>query len=106
GWAKPARPAQPLAVPIEFVAVLDEGRPEDLPRRASSRHRHRAPVPGVAVIARMTVRHPPAYVIGQTHVTVVAARRGGHVDRLPTAVVCIDGRPLWVIADLESPGAI
>ena len=104
--AEPARPAQQLAVPIEFVAVLDEGRPEDVPRRASGRHRHRAPVPGVAVIAGMTVRHPPAYVIGQTHVAVVAARQGGHIDRLPTAIVCIGVRPVWVIAGMESPGAI
>src|SRR5262245_66234352 len=40
GWAEPARPAQQLAVPIEFVAVLDEGRPKAVPRRASGRHRH------------------------------------------------------------------
>ena len=30
-WAEPARPAEPLAVPIEFVAVLDKRRSEDLP---------------------------------------------------------------------------
>jgi hypothetical protein len=74
GWTEPARPAQQLAVPIEFVAVLDQGRPEDVPRRSPGWYRHRAPVPGVAVIAGMTMRHPPAYVIGQTHVAVMAAR--------------------------------
>jgi len=31
--AEPARTAQPLAVPIEFVAIVDEGRAEDVPRR-------------------------------------------------------------------------
>jgi hypothetical protein len=106
GWTEPARPAEPLAVPIELVAILDEGRPEDVPRRGSGRHRHRAPVPGVAGIAGMTVRHPPAHVIGQTHVAVVAARQGGQIDRLPTAVVGIRARPLSVIAGMKSPGAI
>ena len=71
-----------------------------------ARHRHRAPVPGVTVIAGMTVRHPPAYVVGQTHVAVVAARHGSHIDRLPTVIVCIGVRPVWVIAGMESPGAI
>ena len=104
--AEPARPAQQLAVPIEFVAVLDEGRPEDVPRRASGRYGHRAPVPGVAVITGMTVRHPTADVIGQTHVAVVAARQGGQIDRLPVAIVCIGGRPARIIAGMESPGAI
>ena len=52
------------------------------------------------------MRHPPADVIGQTHVAVVAARRGGHIDRLPIAIVCIGVRPVWVIAGMESPGAI
>ena len=85
--AEPARPAEPLAVPIELVAVLDECRPEDVPRGASGRHRYRAPVPGVTVIIGVTVRHPPADVIGQTHVAVVAARQGGHVDRLPSLVI-------------------
>jgi len=106
GSTEPARPAEPLAVPVEFVAVLDEGRPEDVPRRASGRHRHRAPVPSVAGIAGMTVRHPPAHVIGQTHVAVVAARQGSQIDRLRTAVVGIRVRPVWVIAGMKSPGAI
>src|SRR6185436_13607272 len=53
----------------------------------------------------MTVRHPPADVIGQTHVAVVASRQGGQIERLPTAIVCESVRPAWVIADMESPGA-
>jgi hypothetical protein len=105
-WAEPARPAQPLPISIEFIAVLDQGRAEDVPRSGSGRHRYRAPVPGIAVIAGMTVRHPPAYVIGQTDVAVVAARWGGQIDRLPTVVVCSGVRPVSVIADMESPGAI
>src|SRR6185436_3704245 len=96
GWTEPARPAQALAVPIEFVAVLDQRRPEDVPRRPPGWHSDRAPVPGVAVIAGMTVRHPPADVIGQTHVAVVAARRGSHIQRLPPVVVCNGVRPAWV----------
>jgi hypothetical protein len=52
------------------------------------------------------VRHPPADVIGQTHVGVVAARRGGQIDRLPAAIVCVGVRPVRVIAGAESPGAI
>ena len=106
GRAEPARAAQPLAIPIELVAVLDEGRPEDVPRRGPGRHRHRAPVPGVAVIAGMSVRHPPADVIRQSDVAVVAARRGGQVDGFPTAIVCGGVRPARVVADMESPGAI
>src|SRR5260370_34899134 len=54
----------------------------------------------------MTVRHPPAYVVGQTYVAVVAARQGGHIDRLPTVIVCIGVCPVWIIAGMESPGAI
>src|SRR5499427_8024320 len=54
----------------------------------------------------MTVRHPPAYVIGQTYVAVVATRQGGHIYRLPSAIVYIGVRPVWVIAGMESPGAI
>jgi len=54
----------------------------------------------------MTVRHPPAYVIGQTHVAVVAARQGRHIDCLPTVIVCIGVCPVWIIAGMESPGAI
>src|SRR6185369_897699 len=67
---------------------------------------HRAPVPGVALIGGMTVRHPSAYVIGQTDVAVVAARHGGQVDGLPTVIVGIRVRPAWVIAGMESPGTI
>src|SRR5262252_5022919 len=54
----------------------------------------------------MTVRHPPAYVIGQTYVAVVATRQGGHIYRLPSAIVYIGVRPVWVIAGMESPGGI
>jgi hypothetical protein len=86
--------------------VVDERRPENVPRRAPGRHRHRASVPSVAVIAGMTMRHPPADVIGQAHVAVVAARQGGHIQRLPPVVVCTGVRPAWVIADMESPRAI
>src|SRR6201999_4540477 len=31
GLAEPARPAEQLAVPVEFVAVLDQGRSQDVP---------------------------------------------------------------------------
>ena len=86
--AELARSAQQLAVPIEFVSVLDERRPEDVPRCAPGRHGHRAPVPGVAGVAGMSVRHPPADVVGQTDIAVVAAGRGGQIDGLP-----IDDRP-------------
>jgi hypothetical protein len=44
--------------------------------------------------------------VRQTHVAVVAARQGSHIDSLPTAIVCIGVRPVWVIAGMESPGAI
>ena len=39
------------------------------------------------MIIGVTVRHPAADVIGQTHVAVVAARQGGHVERLPSIVI-------------------
>jgi hypothetical protein len=52
------------------------------------------------------MRHPPADVIGQTHVVVVAARDGAHIQRLPLAVVCTGVRPAWLIAFMESPRAI
>ena len=104
--AEPARPTEELAVPIDFVPVLDKGRAEEVPRRGPGRHRHRAPVPRVAVIARMAVRHPPGDVVGQPHVAVMAARRGGHIDRLPSAVVCIGVCPIRVIAGTESPGPV
>src|SRR6476660_8187850 len=57
-------------------------------------------------MACMTVRHPPAYVIGQTDVAIVAARHGGQVDGLPTVIVGIRVRPAWVIAGMESPSTI
>jgi hypothetical protein len=54
----------------------------------------------------MTAHHPPADVIGQAHVAVVAARQGGQIDRLPTAIVCSGIRPEWVIAGMKPPRAI
>jgi hypothetical protein len=54
----------------------------------------------------MTLRHPPADVIWQTDITIVAARQGGQIDRLPTAIVGINVRPVWVVAGMKSPGSI
>ena len=70
-------------------------------RRDPGRHATTRLYPGVAVITGMTVSYPPAYVIGQTHVAVVAARRSRPADLLPTVIVCIGVRPVWVIADME-----
>ena len=54
----------------------------------------------------MTVRHPPADVVGQTDIAIVATRRGGQIDRLPTVIVGAGVRPMRVVANVESPGAI
>src|SRR5262249_29870106 len=105
-WAKPARAAQQLAVPVELVPVLDERRPEDVPRRGAGRHVHRAPVPGIAGVTGMSVRHPPADVVGETDVAVVAARRGGQIDGSPIAIVRTGVGPARVIAGVELPLAV
>ena len=57
-------------------------------------------------MAGMSVRLEAVDVVGQPHVTVMAARRRGHVDRLPAGVVGLRGCPLWVITEMKSPHAI
>jgi hypothetical protein len=52
------------------------------------------------------MRHPPADIVGQADVAVMAARTGGQVDGLPIAVVRADVGPVRVIADMESPAAV
>jgi hypothetical protein len=97
--AELARAAQQLAVPIEFVSVLDERRSEHVPRCAPGGHDHNAPVPCVAGVAGMSVRHPPADVVRQTDVAVVAAgarRSGRRSPYSPIVRTCVG--PARVIA--------
>ena len=104
--AEAARAAEQLAIPIEFVAILDLRRPEDVPRGRRGGHVHHASIPRVTGVAGMSMRHPPVDMVGQTDVVVVTAWLGGQVDRLPRVVVIEWIRPARVIAGMESPTAV
>ena len=103
---QPARPAQQLPVPIQFVAILHLRRPQDAPRRRVGRHIHHAPVPGSAGVTAMSVRRPAADIVGQANVAIMAARLGGQVDGAPIAIDRARLGPAWIIAGVESPVAI
>ncbi len=92
-WPEPARSTQQMPVPIEFVSVLHLRRSEDVPRRLPGRHVDHAPVPGIAGVAGMSMRHPPADVVRQADVAVMAARLGGEGYGFPGAVVRADVGP-------------